>query len=387
LPKKKKPVETIKIEGLTPESVKEFEPKEDSNKDDALWETYFKGGPNLIKLPLKQDPNLENSQSIVELHQETSLDTPVSTGVSTGVSIPVDITKYQDKPKDHKSRGQYVSLDATHTATEAKIYSVIYRETFTKTNEPQHFGALRLMKLTGIGSDKTVRKAIKGLIAKKSIVMVDPCPNHPLGPIYLALHPKEISIERNNAEIKIHPQTKKIITPKRPTGVRTGVDSPVPTPVKDTPVTPVETTPVTPVKNTGVPNDIPYISKNIINRDDSIENIESSSESSSNKEDDPDNDVFSHRVYIISLYEKYADNQWRVGDDEFYESENLKDTLPEVIEAAIIASVLRSKTKINSFAYCEGAIHEFQENLPLGYLSYLRETWRERKGREREESD
>jgi hypothetical protein len=51
------------------------------------------------------------------------------------------------------------------------------------------------------------------------------------------------------------------------------------------------------------------------------------------------------------------------------------------------ASVLRSKTKINSFAYCEGAIHEFQENLPLGYLSYLREKWRERKGRGSEESD
>jgi hypothetical protein len=49
--------------------------------------------------------------------------------------------------------------------------------------------------------------------------------------------------------------------------------------------------------------------------------------------------------------------------------------------------VIRSKTRINSFAYCEGAIHEFQENLPLGYLSYLREKWRERKGRGSEESD
>jgi hypothetical protein len=65
-----------------------------------------------------------------------------------------------------------------------------------------------------------------------------------------------------------------------------------------------------------------------------------------------------------------------VGDNEFYKSENLQDVLPEIIEAAIIASVLRSKTKINSFAYVEGAIHEFQENLPIGYLSYLRENWR-----------
>jgi hypothetical protein len=87
------------------------------------------------------------------------------------------------------------------------------------------------------------------------------------------------------------------------------------------------------------------------------------------------------RVYIISLYEKYTGNQWRVGDDEFYKSDNLQDVFPEIIEAAIIASVLRSKTKINSFAYVEGAIHEFQENLPIGYLSYLRENWREKIGK------
>ena len=38
MPKKKKPVETIKIEGLSSDTVKEFEPKEDPEKDDALWE-------------------------------------------------------------------------------------------------------------------------------------------------------------------------------------------------------------------------------------------------------------------------------------------------------------------------------------------------------------
>jgi len=33
------------------------------------------------------------------------------------------------------------------------------------------------------------------------------------------------------------------------------------------------------------------------------------------------------------------------------------------------------------------AIAEFQENLPLEYLSYLREKWKERKGRGSEEND
>jgi len=46
----------------------------------------------------------------------------------------------------------------------------------------------------------------------------------------------------------------------------------------------------------------------------------------------------------------------------------------------MIASILRSKTKINSLAYFEGAIHEFREYLPIGYLSYLREKWRQKNG-------
>ncbi|GIW60637.1 MAG: hypothetical protein KatS3mg087_1703 [Patescibacteria group bacterium] len=46
--------------------------------------------------------------------------------------------------------------------------------------------------------------------------------------------------------------------------------------------------------------------------------------------------------------------------------------------------MLRSKSKIESFSYCEGAIQEFSENLPPGYLSYLREKWREKRARDTE---
>ena len=374
MPKKKKPVETIKIEGLSSDTVKEFEPKENTEKDDALWERYFKGAPNLLKLPTKKDELLdfpkEQSNEVVRL----------STPVSTGVSTPVDKSEDKRITKESKPREEYISLDATHTAMEAKVYSVIYRETIVKGNAPQHFGASRLMSLTGIGSDKTIRKAIKGLIAKKSIALVDPCPNHPLGAVYMAFPPKEILTTRKKAGIKIHAQTKKIIASDDKTGtgvhtvVGTTVYTPVLTQVKNTPVTPVEYTPVTPVRSTGVPGAIPYIYKNYLNDDDSIKNIESSSKSSSIS-DEIDDSVFNHRVYIISLYEKYTGNKWRTGDDEFYENRALENVIPDTIEAAIIASVLRSKTKINSFTYCEGAISEFQEHLPSGYLSYLRAKW------------
>jgi hypothetical protein len=372
LPKKKKPVETIKIEGLSADTVKEFEPKENTEEDDALWERYFKGAPNLLELSTKKDEQLEFSKGNQQLNEVVRISTPVSTGVIT----PVDSSGDTYKAKEQKSREEYVSLDATHTAMEAKVYSVIYRETVVKGNEPRHFGASRLMSLTGIGSDKTIRKAIKSLIAKKSIVLIDPCPNHPLGSVYQACPPKEIYVARKKAGIKIHTQTKKIIASNDTiyTGVDTAVHTPVYTPVKNTPVTPVEYTPVTPVRSTGVPGTTPYIYKNYLNSDDSIKNIESSSKSSSIA-DETDDSVFNHRVYIISLYEKYTGNLWRVGDDEFYAHRALENVIPDIIEAAIIASVLRSKTKINSFTYCEGAISEFQEHLPSGYLTYLRAKW------------
>ncbi|GIW60668.1 MAG: hypothetical protein KatS3mg087_1734 [Patescibacteria group bacterium] len=372
MPRKKKPVETIKIEGLTPESVKEFEPKEDSSKEDALWEIYFKGTPNLLRFPLKQN-NLVETNERIPLNIEAGIDNE-------------SLIEEKQQPRRTKQRGaqeEYVNLDATHTAMEAKVYSVIYRETVIKGNKPQHFGSSRLMKLTGIRSDKTIRKAIKGLIEKKSIVLIDPCPNHPLGPIYTALPPKEVLLARKKAGIEIHPQTKKIITKEDPTGVRTGVSTGVLAPVKNTGVTPVKNTGVTPVKNTGVTQNTPYINKNYINNDDESNDSSSSNNNIRKKlDDDDDDEIFDHKKYVISLYEKYTGNLWEAGDEEFYES--VKDILPDVIEAAIISSVLRSKSKIESFSYCEGAIQEFSESLPPGYLSYLREKWREKRARDTE---
>ncbi len=379
MPKKKRQVETIKIEGLSSETVKEFEPREDSQKDDALWESYFKGTPNLLQLHTKKDELTASAKENIQLNELATLATPVHTGVIT----TVDSSEDQTRGKEQRTREEYISLDATHTAMEAKVYSVIYRETVVKGSDPQHFGASRLMSLTGIGSDKTIRKAIKGLIAKKSIALVDPYPNHPMGAMYKAFPPKEIISARRRFGIKIHPQTKKILTHYTltdintgvPTGVSTTVKTAVGTQVKNTAVTPVKNTAVTPVKGTGVHSTTPYIYNNYIN-DDSIKKMESSS-TSSLIIDDVDDKVFNHRNYIISLYERYTRNQWKIADNEFYDNKKIGNIIPDIIEAAVIASVLRSKAKINSLAYCEGVIYEFQEDLPFGYLSYLRAKWKD----------
>jgi len=95
--------------------------------------------------------------------------TPAATPV-----IDAGATLQQNRP--------FVSLDATHSASEQRVYSIMYRETIAKKIAERHFGTAELMKATGIRSDKTVRLAIDGLLQKKSIAMVRYDVGNRLGP-------------------------------------------------------------------------------------------------------------------------------------------------------------------------------------------------------------
>jgi hypothetical protein len=362
--KKKKPQENTSVEAFEKKKViqknrldgmlEAIEKRSDPVKVHQIATEYFKTFRSERGL-IEQEKHYNTLEPTAELKEREIQKHSDFTPVETPVETPVITTRKKSNAID--------PLDATHTSSEARVYSVMYRETISRNTNSRYFGTKRLMTLTGIRGDHTVRRAIDGLIQKMSIEITDANYGNPIGPRYKIFSPKEIIERRKKFGTKIDPQTKKIVTP-------------VETPVILTGVTPVKITPVTGVKMTGVKPNTPYIKENN-NKDDTIKKIVSSSKSSSNNVDDTDDEAFNHRVYTSSLYEKYTGNQWRVGDNEFYKSENLQNVFPEVIEAAIIVSVIRSKTKINSFAYCEGAIHEFQENLPIGYLSYLREKWRE----------
>ena len=163
---------------------------------------------------------------------------------------------------ENKDRQLY--LDATHTASEQRIYSVMYRETVSKGQRERHFGFKELCAKTGIRSDRTIRRALDGLQEKLSVEIVSYFHGNPLGPRYRVYEPKEIIKRRKTAGIEIDPQSKHIIDTGVGTGVSTGVDTGVDTGVgtgaqtgvgtggKNYGSTPVETTPVTPVLSTGV---------------------------------------------------------------------------------------------------------------------------------------
>jgi hypothetical protein len=191
---------------------------------------------------------------------QTPVTTPVSTGVSpessaqsslasSGPSLPE--AKFESENKDKQPY-----LDATHTASEQRIYSVMYRETLSKGQRDRHFGFKELCVKTGIRSDRTIRRALDGLQEKLSVEIISYFHGNPLGPRYRVYDPKEILRRRKTAGIEIDLQSKRIVSTGVGTGVPTGVDTGaqtgVATGVKTYGSTPVETTPVTPVLSTGV---------------------------------------------------------------------------------------------------------------------------------------
>lgn len=179
----------------------------------------------------------------------TLLTTPAATLATTPVITPATtpVSEQSSEAPEIGERAQSQYLDATHNPSESQIYSVMYRETVSKNLRERHFGPTELMHKTGIRSDRTVRRAIDGLIAKLSIEIVAYAPGSPLGPRYRVYKPREIEQRRKVAGLEIDQFTKRIVTP-----ATTPVSTPVTTGDISNRGTPVTTTPVTPVEIAGV---------------------------------------------------------------------------------------------------------------------------------------
>ena len=230
---------------------------------------------------------------------QTPVTTPVSTGVSPesyaqsssaslGFSLPE--AKFESENKDKQPY-----LDATHTASEQRIYSVMYRETLSKGQRDRHFGFKELCVKTGIRSDRTIRRALDGLQEKLSVEIISYFHGNPLGPRYRVYDPKEILRRRKTAGIEIDPQSKRIVSTGVdtgvPTGVGTGAQTGVATGGKTYGSTPAETTPVTPVLSTGV--------NKYRNLSDGASHPGAASSSNQNRRTDDDDEAFADFVSLL----------------------------------------------------------------------------------------
>lgn len=147
------------------------------------------------------------------------------------------------KPNEESAESSsevFVSVDATHTASEKIIYSHMYRETVSKGRPEGHFGPALLMKLSGIRSRNTVHKALYGLIEKLSVEKLAESQVTPFGPRYRVYGPQDILRRRKAAGMFIDPQTKRIterdgIPEGIPGGIPEGIPAAIPR-IWDTPL-------------------------------------------------------------------------------------------------------------------------------------------------------
>ncbi len=117
--------------------------------------------------------------------------------------------------------GKFEYLDATHTGAEQRIYSVMYRRTISAGQRERHFGMKDLLEQTGIKAQQTIRTAIDGLIAKKSIEITEYKNGNPFGPRYRVYEPREITKRREASGITIDAVTKKIRGSEKGLGKKT----------------------------------------------------------------------------------------------------------------------------------------------------------------------
>jgi len=99
-----------------------------------------------------------------------SLTTAAGTAVCTGVNTTVH-TAVTNKKSDLQIR-KPDSLDATHSNSEARVYSAIKEQLIRNEMKEIRIGLTKLKTLTGL-SDKTIRVSIKSLEMKKSIIIKD----------------------------------------------------------------------------------------------------------------------------------------------------------------------------------------------------------------------
>ena len=251
----------------------------------------------------------------------TPVNTPVLTPATTSAPTPVTTTAphpssistnepafIPTRTSGEESPNQPQYLDATHTASEQRIYSIMYRETVSKGIRERHFGPSELCRKTGIRSDRTIRTALHGLAEKLSIQIVSNVNGNPLGPRYKVFEPKDIVKRRRAAGMEIDPQSKKIINRTVLTPVTTPANTPAITTAstgdKNYRGTPAETTPVTPVSSTGV--------SKYRNNDRLSEGDTASSSSKSSAETADDDKGFLD--LLRELYERATGNSWTTAD-------------------------------------------------------------------------
>ncbi|GEM_PF-6639422 len=103
---------------------------------------------------------------------------------------------------DRQIKEAYVALDATHTASEAKIYGYLYRLSIAKGQSTCRASLADFQNRLGLAKN-TIIRALRGLAEKLSIDVIERRPGSRIGSLYRVYNVKEILSRRKEAGIEI----------------------------------------------------------------------------------------------------------------------------------------------------------------------------------------
>jgi hypothetical protein len=121
-------------------------------------------------------------------------------------------TKKREKFKRDPLSNSVAAMAQWHTKAEQKVYEVMYKETIMHRQRTRYFSYKELSTKTGLRNNRTIINAVTGLEEKKSIDILTSRRGEKLGREYLIYPPHEILSRRRELCLKIHSQTKKILT-------------------------------------------------------------------------------------------------------------------------------------------------------------------------------
>ena len=145
---------------------------------------------------------LEDTGNLLTQHEETLIDSQRSSKLTR-------LSK-TNPTKSPKTVSGLAEMAKWHTEAEQKVYKAMYQEAKNHNTNELYFTFLTLAEKTGFRNPRTIRVAVQGLIAKKSIAELANKHGDHLGIKYQIFSPEEIIENRYIANININFQSKKI---------------------------------------------------------------------------------------------------------------------------------------------------------------------------------
>lgn len=173
--------------------------------EDAIENTKYTTNEYALEKTIESAKEIEASTKtspnhILEMHLITTNDTTME-------NATVDA-----KDAAQEEASELAMLAKWHTNAEQKVYEAMYSESRLEGSKDWYFTFGQLSEKTKLQNPRTLQGAIRGLIAKGSIEWIEGEPGSHFGKCYRIYEPKEVLERRRKLDIRIHPQSKKIIS-------------------------------------------------------------------------------------------------------------------------------------------------------------------------------